>query len=28
MIPTTREKMLTLRVSDEENARFLERCEG
>ncbi|EBC0762366.1 plasmid mobilization relaxosome protein MobC, partial [Salmonella enterica subsp. enterica serovar Infantis] len=28
MIPMKREKMLTIRVSDEEHARLLERCEG
>ncbi|MBP4112889.1 plasmid mobilization relaxosome protein MobC, partial [Escherichia coli] len=26
MIPMKREKMLTIRVSDEEHARLLERC--
>ncbi|MBJ6774509.1 hypothetical protein JG657_18295, partial [Escherichia coli] len=28
MIPMKREKMLTIRVTDEEHARLLERCEG
>ncbi|EPF0718299.1 TPA: plasmid mobilization relaxosome protein MobC, partial [Escherichia coli] len=27
MIPMKREKMLTIRVTDEEHARLLERCE-
>ncbi|HDL0318880.1 TPA: plasmid mobilization relaxosome protein MobC, partial [Escherichia coli] len=27
MIPMKREKMLTIRVSDDEHARLLERCE-
>ena len=28
MIPMKRERMLTIRVTDEEHARLLERCEG
>ena len=28
MIPMKRERMLTIRVTDDEHARLLERCEG
>ncbi|EER1029769.1 plasmid mobilization relaxosome protein MobC, partial [Escherichia coli] len=28
MIPVKRERMLTIRVTDEEHARLLARCEG
>ncbi|MCV1299427.1 plasmid mobilization relaxosome protein MobC, partial [Escherichia coli] len=28
MIPMKRERMLTIRVNDDEHARLLERCEG
>ncbi|EBJ4226005.1 plasmid mobilization relaxosome protein MobC, partial [Salmonella enterica] len=28
MIPMNRERMLTIRVTDDEHARLLERCEG
>ncbi|EBF7720947.1 plasmid mobilization relaxosome protein MobC, partial [Salmonella enterica] len=28
MIPMKREKMLTIRVTDDEHVRLLERCEG